>query len=164
MILANTWKTSYFMDTRTTQNELLTKIHTFAISIEMATTQEQQKHLLTNTLFRFHAMIGTLDQKVHFCHQLIILKGNNWEQSEKAYVVLLGLGSIAQPVAFDAKQVFAVITTTIPSYAALHDKATTLEHLTTTTTTTEAGCSSPRRPSTTFPVRCIDQQRHRQSS
>jgi hypothetical protein len=87
--------------------------------------------LLTNTLFKFHAMIGPLDHKVHFCHNLSVLTGNNWGKSAPAYVALLGLGSIAQPVVFEARQAFAAITTTIPNYDALHDHATTLEQLST---------------------------------
>jgi len=130
MILANTWK-NYFTDTLATRNDLLTEFHHFATSLEHATTPETRQTLLTNTLFKFHAMIGPLDHKVHFCHNLSVLTGNNWGKSEPAYVALLGLGSIAQPVVFEARHAFAAITTTIPNYDALHDHATTPEQLST---------------------------------
>ena len=140
MILANTWK-NYFTDTLVARNKLLTEFHHFATSLDQATTPESRQTILTNTLFSFHAMIGPLDHKVHFCHHLSILTGNSWEHSETTYVALLGLGSIAQPVVFDAKQVLAAITTTIPNPEALHDNATTPDqlsilHLTATTVKT----------------------------
>ncbi len=71
MILANTWK-NYFTDTLAARNDLLTEFHHFA------TSPETRQTLLTNTLFKFHAMIDPLDHNVHFCHNLSVLTGNNW--------------------------------------------------------------------------------------
>ena len=59
--------------------------------------------LLTNTPFSVHAMIGTLNHKVHICHQLSNLTESTWAQSDTAYIALLGLGSTAQPIAVNAK-------------------------------------------------------------
>ena len=48
-----------------------------------------------------------------------------------AYVALLRLGYITQPVVIEAKQASAAITTTISNYDALYDHATTSEQLST---------------------------------
>jgi hypothetical protein len=78
MILANTWK-NYFTDTLAARNDLLTEFHHFSTSLEHTTAPETRQTLLTNTLFKFHAMISPLDHKVHFCHNLLsFLTGNNW--------------------------------------------------------------------------------------
>ena len=63
MILANTWK-KYFMSTLTAWNNLLTEFHHFATSLDHATKPETCLTLLTNNLFKIHAMIGPLDHKL----------------------------------------------------------------------------------------------------
>ena len=129
----------YYKDILATRTHLTTEFHHFANMINRATMPEiSQALVLTNTPFSIHAMTG--DHKVHVCHQLSILTGSTWPQSDTAYVALLGLGSIAQPVAFDAKQELATVTTTIPNHDALHNHVTTPEqlrtlHLTAPTTT-----------------------------
>jgi hypothetical protein len=139
MNLRNTWK-MYNTDILATRTHLTAEFHHFANMINRATTPEIRQALLTNTPFSIHAMIGALYHKVHVCHQLSVLTGTTWAQSDTAYVALLGLGSIAQPVAFDAKQELATVTTTIPNHDALHNHVTTPEqlrtlHLTAPTTT-----------------------------
>jgi hypothetical protein len=119
----------YYKDTLATRIHLTTEFHHFANMINRATMPEICQALLTNTPFSVHAMIGTLNHKVHICHQLSNLTESTWAQSDTAYIALLGLGSTAQPIAFNAKQVQATVTTTIPNHNALHNQPEQLRTL-----------------------------------
>lgn len=116
MNLANTWKMHYkdiLLEGRRGTN-LSTEFHHFAnMNSKATTTPDTHQELVLPLPFSaaLHAVINTLDHKVHLSHHFSMLPGSTWEQSGTTYMVLLGLGSIAQPIAFEAKQVIA---TTIP--------------------------------------------------
>ena len=81
----------HYKDTLAARLELMMEFSQFTNLMEQGTTPEIRQALQTSTPFSPHAIIGTLDDKVHVCHQLSILTGSTWAQLDMAYAALRGL-------------------------------------------------------------------------